>query len=74
MRGRLGLDVDVDTLMYTDDDRADAVQWLTDHGWHVEAVPSDQEMSRLGRPVPDDRTEMTFSSVLLRTRLEGSTP
>ena len=73
MRGRLGLDVDVDTLMYTDDDRADAGQWLIDHGWHVEAVPSDQEMSRLGRPVPDDLTEMMFSSVLLRARLEGST-
>ena len=70
MRGRLGLDVDVDTLMYTDDDRADAGQWLTDHGWRVEAVPSDQEMNRLGRPVPDDMTEMTFSSVLLRARLK----
>ena len=55
------------------EDRADAGQWLIDHGWHVEAVPSDQEMSRLGRPVPDDMTEMTFSSVLLRARLEGST-
>ena len=50
-----------------------AGQWLIDHGWHVEAVPSDQEMGRLGRPVPDDMTEMTFSSVLLRARLEGST-
>ncbi len=71
MRGRLGLDVDVDTLTYTDDDRADAGQWLTDHGWHVEAVPSDQEMIRLGRPVPGDMAEMTFSSVLLRACLEG---
>ena len=37
----------------------------------VEAVPSNEEMIRLGRPVPDDMAEMTFSSVLLRARLQG---
>ena len=72
LRGRLGVDIDVEALMYADDDRADAGQWLTDHGWYVEAVPADQEMNRLGRPVPEDMAEMTYSSVLLRARLERS--
>src|SRR6185312_11849323 len=30
LRARLGVDVDVDVLMYTDDARADAADWLAD--------------------------------------------
>lgn len=66
MRERSGVDIDVDTLTYADAGRADAAGWLADHGWHVDAVPSEHEMTRLGRPVPDYEAEEISSSVLLR--------
>lgn len=66
MRERFGVDIDVDTLTYADVGRADAAGWLADHGWHVDAVPSEHEMTRLGRPVPDYEAEEISSSVLLR--------
>jgi methyltransferase (TIGR00027 family) len=71
MRERLGLDIDVDTLMYTDDTRADAGEWLAAHGWHVDSVPSAVEMTRLGRRATEDLVEEAMDSVLLRARLEG---
>ena len=70
LRERLGLDLDVDTLMYTDDERADAAEWLADHGWRVDAVPSAEEMARLGRPATEDLRE-AMDSVFLHARLEG---
>jgi methyltransferase (TIGR00027 family) len=73
LRERLGLDLDVDTLMYTDDIRADAAEWLANHGWHVEAVPSAVEMARLGRAATEDLVEEAMDSVLLRADLEGGT-
>jgi methyltransferase (TIGR00027 family) len=71
LRDRLGLDVDVDTLMYTDDKRADAAEWLSEHDWRVDAVPSAIEMARLGRPAGDELAGEGMDSVLLRARLEG---
>jgi len=71
LRERLGLDIDVDTLMYTDDSRADAAEWLAEHGWRVDAVPSAEEMTRLGRQVTEDLVEEAMDSVLLRARLDG---
>jgi methyltransferase (TIGR00027 family) len=71
MRERLGLDLDVDTLIYTDEPRADAAEWLAAHGWRVQSVPSEEEMARLGRPATDDLVEEMMDSVLLRARLEG---
>ena len=71
LRERLGLDLDVDTLMYIDDERADAAEWLADHGWRVDAVPSAEEMARLGRPATEDLTEEAMDSVFLHARLEG---
>jgi methyltransferase (TIGR00027 family) len=71
LRERLGLDLDVDTLMYTDDERADAAEWLADHGWRVDAVPSAVEMARLGRPATEDLTEEAMDSVFVHARLEG---
>ena len=72
LQKRLGLDIDIDidTLVYTDDDRADAGEWLTRHGWQVEAVASRDEMVRLGRPVTDAHIDEGMDSVLLRARLE----
>jgi methyltransferase (TIGR00027 family) len=64
LRDRLGLDLDVDTLMYTDDRRAEAADWLAAHGWSVDAVPSAEEMTRLGRParveLADEAMDSTF--------------
>ena len=71
LRERLGLDLDVDTLMYIDDERADAAEWLADHGWRVDAVPSAEEMKRLGRPATEDLTEEAMDSVFVHARLEG---
>jgi methyltransferase (TIGR00027 family) len=71
LRERLGLDLDVDTLMYTDDARADAADWLAEHGWRVDGVPSADEMARLGRPATDDLVEEAMDSVFVHARLEG---
>jgi methyltransferase (TIGR00027 family) len=73
LRERLGLDLDVDTLMYTDDVRADAAEWLADNGWRVDSVPSADEMTRLGRPATDDLVEEAIDSVFVHARLEGET-
>jgi methyltransferase (TIGR00027 family) len=71
MRELSGIDIDVDTLTYADGNRADAAGWLADHGWRVDAVPSEVEMTRLGRPAPDYEAEEIASSVLLRAELPG---
>ncbi|OBF43671.1 SAM-dependent methyltransferase [Mycobacterium sp. 852002-50816_SCH5313054-b] len=69
MRERLGLDVNVEALTYHEPDRTDAVQWLSDHGWHVECVNNREEMARLGRAVPEDLSDEAVRSTLLRARL-----
>jgi methyltransferase (TIGR00027 family) len=66
LRALSGIDIDVDTLTYADADRSDAAEWLAGHGWRVDAVPSEVEMTRLGRPVPDYEAEEISSSALLR--------
>ena len=71
LRERLGLDLDVDSLMYTDDTRAEAAEWLAENGWRVDAVPSAEEMTRLGRPATEDLVEEAMDSVLLHARFEG---
>jgi methyltransferase (TIGR00027 family) len=71
MRERLGLDVNVQALTYHEPDRTDAVAWLTDHGWQVDAVSNRDEMARLGRPIPEDLDDEAVRSTLLRARLGG---
>jgi methyltransferase (TIGR00027 family) len=71
LRDRLGLDLDVDTLMYTDEMRSDAAEWLAGHGWRVDAVPSSEEMARLGRPPTQDLADEAMDSVFLHARLGG---
>ncbi|HUL98901.1 MAG TPA: class I SAM-dependent methyltransferase [Mycobacterium sp.] len=66
---QLGLDDDLEALTYREPDRADAVQWLAEHGWQVHAVDSHDEMARLGRPVPDELAEHSVSSTLVSARL-----
>src|SRR6201996_5654007 len=69
MRERLGLDINVETLTYQESDRADAAEWLTAHGWQVHAVNNADEMARLGRPIPADLAEESFTTRLLRAEL-----
>jgi methyltransferase (TIGR00027 family) len=59
---QLGIEqtVDVQDLIYHDDDRAVVVDWLNDHGWRATAQNSGDEMRRLDRwvdgvPVGDDK-------------------
>jgi methyltransferase (TIGR00027 family) len=69
MRERLGLDINVETLTYQESGRADAAEWLTAHGWQVSAVSNADEMARLGRPIPADLAEESFTTRLLRAKL-----
>ncbi len=69
MRQRLGLDINVETLTYQESDRADAAEWLTDHGWHVKAVSNADEMARLGRGIPAELADEAFTTTLLRAEL-----
>ncbi|MGH3544170.1 MAG: SAM-dependent methyltransferase, partial [Mycobacterium sp.] len=52
--------VDVQDLIYHDDDRAVVADWLGDHGWRASAQNSGDEMRRLDRwvdgvPMADDK-------------------
>jgi methyltransferase (TIGR00027 family) len=69
MRHRLGLDINVETLTYQESDRADAADWLTEHGWQVSAVSNTDEMARLGRAIPADLTDEALTTKLLSARL-----
>jgi O-methyltransferase involved in polyketide biosynthesis len=69
MRQRLGLDINVETLTYQESDRADAADWLTEHGWHVSAVSNADEMARLGRAIPADLADEAFATTLLSAEL-----
>jgi methyltransferase (TIGR00027 family) len=72
MRERLGLDINVETLTYQEQHRADAAEWLTAHGWQVSAVSNADEMARLGRPIPADLAEEAFTTRLLRAQLAAA--
>jgi O-methyltransferase involved in polyketide biosynthesis len=58
----LGFDqtVDVQALIYHDEDRAVVADWLNQHGWRARAQPAHDEMRRLNRwvegvPMADDK-------------------
>jgi methyltransferase (TIGR00027 family) len=72
MRERLGLDINVETLTYQENHRADAAEWLTAHGWQVDAVSNADEMARLGRPIPADLADEAFTTTLLRAQLAAA--
>ena len=69
LRRQLGLNDDFEALIYQEHDRADATQWLAEHGWQVHAVDSHDEMARLGRPVPEELVMDSVSSTLVSARL-----
>jgi methyltransferase (TIGR00027 family) len=71
---KLGIErnVDIQDLIYHDDDRADVATWLDDHGWRATAQNSDDEMRRLDRwvegvPSGDDRD--AFSQFVTAERI-----
>ena len=68
MQQRLGLDINVETLTYQESGRADAADWLTEHGWQVSAVSNADEMARLGRAIPADLADEAFTTKLLSAR------
>jgi methyltransferase (TIGR00027 family) len=69
MRQRLGLNINVETLTYQESDRAEAADWLTEHGWQVSAVSNAEEMARLGRAIPADLADEAFTTKLLSAQL-----
>jgi len=69
LRRQLGLNDDFEALIYQEPDRADAGQWLSEHGWQVHSVDSHDEMARLGRPVPEELVVDSVSSALVSARL-----
>jgi methyltransferase (TIGR00027 family) len=72
VRERMGTsDVDVETLVYAEPDRAPVGDSLDRRGWRVETVRSADEMARLGRPVPADLVAESVSSELISGRLAG---
>jgi methyltransferase (TIGR00027 family) len=60
----LGVDVDV-TAFIKDTDTTDTAAWLTRHGWSVDCLDSRDEMSRLGRPIPPDLSDIAPASFLV---------
>ncbi len=72
MRDRLGLDINVETLTYSDGERPDAAKWLACHGWQVQAADNADEMARLGRRIPEDLADEAVRSTLLRARLAAA--
>jgi methyltransferase (TIGR00027 family) len=63
---KLGIErnIDIQDLIYRDDDRADVTAWLNDHGWRATAQNSGDEMRRLDRwvegvPSADDKEALS---------------
>jgi methyltransferase (TIGR00027 family) len=71
---KLGIErnVDIQDLIYHDDDRADVAAWLNDHGWRATARNAQDEMRRLDRwvegvPSADDKD--AFSQFVTAERI-----
>lgn len=62
--------IDIASLVYTDPDRADVVEWLTAHGWTATGHKSSQVMQGLGRweNIPDAGDEDSFSTFVVAQR------
>ncbi|CFE51270.1 Conserved protein of uncharacterised function. Possible S-adenosylmethionine-dependent methyltransferase [Mycobacterium tuberculosis] len=64
--------IDVQELVYHDQDRASVADWLTDHGWRARSQRAPDEMRRVGRwvegvPMADDPT--AFAEFVTAERL-----
>ena len=65
--------VDVETLLYREPDRPEAVPMLVARGWRVHSVNSRDEMARLGRPLDADLAADAMTSELITARLGKGT-
>lgn len=70
---RLGIErnLDIQDLIYHDEDRADVATWLNEHGWQATAQNSDDEMRRLDRwveGVPSADDNQAFSQFVTAER------
>ena len=70
---KLGIErnVDIQDLIYHDDNRADVASWLNDHGWRAAAQNSGDEMRRLDRwveGVPSADDKQAFSQFVTAER------
>lgn len=70
---KLGIvrNLDIQDLIYHDDDRADVAAWLNDHGWRATARNSGDEMRRLDRwveGVPSADDKQAFSQFVTAER------
>jgi O-methyltransferase involved in polyketide biosynthesis len=70
---KLGIErnIDIQDLIYKDDDRADVAAWLNDHGWRAAAQNSGDEMRRLDRwveGVPSADDKQAFSEFVTAER------
>ncbi|MUM19196.1 class I SAM-dependent methyltransferase [Mycobacterium sp. CBMA271] len=63
------IDVKIENLIYEDENRADAAEWLGARGWSVTKTDAHDEMARLGRPVPEDVDKGTFRGQLIQGEL-----
>jgi methyltransferase (TIGR00027 family) len=71
---KLGIErnVDIQDLIYQDEDRADVAAWLNDHGWRATAQNSGDEMRRLDRwveAVPSADDKDAFSQFVTAERI-----
>jgi methyltransferase (TIGR00027 family) len=71
---KLGIErnVDIQDLIYHDDDRADVATWLNNNGWQASAQNSDDEMRRLDRwveGVPSGDDKQAFSQFVTAERI-----
>jgi methyltransferase (TIGR00027 family) len=71
---KLGIErnIDIQDLIYHDDDRADVAAWLNDHGWRATAQNSGDEMRRLDRwveGVPSADDKEAFSQFVTAERI-----
>ncbi|MGL5442459.1 MAG: class I SAM-dependent methyltransferase, partial [[Mycobacterium] stephanolepidis] len=45
-------------LIY-DDERKDPIEWLGEHGWHVDVTNRLEQAADYGRPAPEEHSEIT---------------
>ncbi|OHU62940.1 class I SAM-dependent methyltransferase [Mycobacteroides chelonae] len=50
--------VSIGDLIY-DDERKDPIEWLGEHGWHVDVTNRLEQAAAYGRPAPEEHSEIT---------------
>lgn len=53
----LGLDIDIEALVYSHENRSDPADWFTAHGWRVTTSDAESILTELGRPTPESASD-----------------